>query len=205
MGMSRSQVSIDAASRECAHEVLRFWFAGADGSEAGQVRRQWFARDDAFDASIDLRFGGLVAEAVAGRRDDWGRDPDCAPALVVVLDQFPRNIHRGTPRMFAGDTRALDVARRIVANRWDERYDSLLRWFCYMPFEHSESIGDQNESLRLFGALRDDPLAGGAWRWAVRHHEIIERFGRFPHRNETLGRESTPEEREFLQQPGSSF
>jgi uncharacterized protein (DUF924 family) len=203
--MSRSQVSIAAASRERAHEVLRFWFAGADGSEAGQVRRQWFARDDAFDASIDRRFGRLVADAIAGRRDAWGRDPDCAPALVVVLDQFPRNIHRGTPRMFAGDARALEVARRIVANRWDERYDSLLRWFCYMPFEHSESIGDQNESLRLFGALRDDPLAGGAWRWAVRHHEIIERFGRFPHRNETLGRESTPEEREFLQQPGSSF
>ncbi len=203
--MSRSPAPIDARSRARAREVLHFWFAGADGSEAGQVRRQWFARDDAFDASIAERFGALVADAIVGRCDAWGHDRECAPALVIVLDQFPRNLHRDTPRMLAGDARALEVARRIVANRWDERYDPLLRWFCYMPFEHSESIDDQNESLRLFAALREDPLAGGAWRWAVRHHEIVERFGRFPHRNEMLGRESTAQEREFLKQPGSSF
>lgn len=202
--MNRSQ-HVDAAARERAQQVLRFWFGGPDGDDAGTVRRQWFAKDDAFDARIAGNFGALVVDAIAGGCDDWGRDPDTAPALVLVLDQFTRNLYRGTPRMFAGDARALEVARRIVANRWDERYDPLLRWFCYMPFEHSESIDDQNESLRLFGALRDDPLAGGAWYWAVRHHEVIERFGRFPHRNAILGRPSTPEELEFLKQPNSSF
>lgn len=196
---------IDPDARERARVVLRFWFDGPDGSDAGKVRRQWFAKSDVFDADIGRRFGALVDEAIDGGCDAWGHDPETAPALIVVLDQFTRNIHRDTPRMFAGDARALEVARRIVANRWDERYDALLRWFCYMPFEHSESIDDQNESLRLFGALRDDPLAGGAWPWAVSHHEVIERFGRFPHRNRILGRTSTPEELEFLKQPGSSF
>ncbi len=203
--MSNDDESAEPADIERASEVLRFWFAGPDGSEAGVVRRQWFAKDDAFDASIAERFGTLVDDAIAGRCDAWGHDRRCAPALVIVLDQFTRNVHRDTPRMFAGDARALAVARRIVARRWDDDYDPLLRWFCYMPFEHSESLDDQDESLRLFAALRADPLAGGAWRWAVRHHEIIERFGRFPHRNAILGRESTPEELEFLEQPGSSF
>lgn len=203
--MSRAKGPVGPAERERANEVLRFWFAGDDGSEAGLVRRQWFAKDDAFDADIAGRFGALLADAIAGRFDAWGDDRGCAPALVIVLDQFTRNVHRGTPRMFAGDARALEVARRIVARRWDPGYDPLVRWFCYMPFEHSESLADQNESLRLFAALRDDPLAGGAWRWAVRHHEIIERFGRFPHRNAILGRTSTAEEIAFLEEPGSSF
>jgi len=197
--------SIDPAERARAQQVLDFWFGGPDGSEAGTVRRQWFAKDDDFDLSIARRFGALLDEAIDGACDDWGHDPDSAPALVVVLDQFTRNVHRDTPRMFAGDARALDVAHRIVEKRWDERYDPLLRWFCYMPFEHSESLDDQNESLRLFGQLRDDPLTAGAWYWAVRHHEIIERFGRFPHRNGILGRVSTPEELEFLKEPNSSF
>ncbi|MCD6679359.1 MAG: DUF924 domain-containing protein [Burkholderiaceae bacterium] len=203
--MSDANRPLDSADLERAREVLHFWFAGDDGSEAATVRRQWFAKDDAFDASIDYRFAALVADAIAGRCDAWGHDRRCAPALVIVLDQFTRNVYRDTPRMFAGDERALAVARRIVAQRWDEGYDALTRWFCYMPFEHSESLDDQNESLRLFAILRDDPLAGGAWRWAVRHHEIIERFGRFPHRNAILGRQSSPEELAFLKEPGSSF
>ncbi|MCO5099564.1 MAG: DUF924 domain-containing protein [Burkholderiaceae bacterium] len=205
MGMIGARESVGSADFARAREVLRFWFAGDDGSAAGCVRPQWFAKDDAFDASIAARFGRLVAEAIAGRCDAWGHDRDCAPALVVVLDQFTRNVYRDTPRMFAGDARALVVARRIVALHWDDDYDALLRWFCYMPFEHSESLDDQDESLRLFAALRDDPLAGGAWRWAVRHHEIIERFGRFPHRNAILGRKSTAQELAFLKEPGSAF
>ncbi|HLT27994.1 MAG TPA: DUF924 family protein [Zeimonas sp.] len=196
---------LDDAGRALAREVLRFWFDGAEGGDAKRVRAQWFAKDDAFDEAIRRRFGGLVDEAIVGARDAWSHDPETAPALVLVLDQFTRNVHRDTPRMYAGDERALEVARRIVQRRWDERYDPLLRWFCYMPFQHSESLEDQEESLRLFGRLRDDPLAGGAWYWAVRHHEIVERFGRFPHRNPILGRESTPEEIEFLKEPNSSF
>lgn len=196
---------IDDGARARAREVLRFWFAGPDGDEAGTVRRQWFAKDDAFDASIAGRFGALVDDAIDGGCEAWGHDRETAPALVVVLDQFTRNVHRGTPRMYAGDDRAIEVARRIVATRWDGQYDALRRWFCYMPFQHSESIEDQRESLRLFATLRDDPLAGRSWYWAVRHHEIIERFGRFPHRNEILGRQSTPQELEFLREPDSSF
>ncbi len=197
--------AFDPADRARAQEVLDFWFGGPDGGEAGTVRRQWFAKDDAFDACVARRFGALVDAAVDGACDAWGNDPQTAPALVVVLDQFTRNVHRDTPRMYAGDARALAVAHRIVAKRWDEGYDPLLRWFCYMPFQHSESLADQDESLRLFGALREDPLVAGAWYWAVRHREIVERFGRFPHRNAILGRESTPEELEFLKEPGSSF
>lgn len=197
--------AIDPADRARAQEVLDFWFGGADGGEAGTVRRQWFAKDEAFDASIARRFGALVDAAVEGACDAWAGDPEAAPALVVVLDQFTRNVYRDTPRMYAGDARALAFAHRIVEKRWDEGYDPLLRWFCYMPFQHSESLADQEESLRLFGALRADPLGAGAWYWAVRHHEIIERFGRFPHRNEILGRKSTPEELEFLKEPDSSF
>lgn len=188
-----------------ARAVTDFWFAGSAAGDAASVRRQWFAKDAGFDARIAERFGSLIGQAIDGACDAWGHDAETAPALVIVLDQFTRNVHRDTPAMFAGDARAIEVARRIVANRWDERYDALVRWFCYMPFQHSESLDDQRESLRLFGALRDDPLVGAAWPFAVRHHEIIERFGRFPHRNEILERVSSAEELEFLKEANSSF
>lgn len=188
-----------------AQRVLAFWFDGPGGSERGRVRRQWFAKDPAFDREIRDTFGALIERALSGGCEHWALDPDTAPALVIVLDQFTRNVFRHTPKMFAGDAAALAVARRIVADGWDRRYDPLLRWFCYLPFEHSESLEDQRESLRLFGQLRDDPLAGGAWSWAVRHYEVVERFGRYPHRNAILGRESTPAEEAFLREPGSRF
>lgn len=188
-----------------AGAVLDFWFGASGDPEAGTVRREWFAAEPAFDASIAASFGDLIEAALAGECDAWARSAYSACALVIVVDQFTRNVFRGTPRMFAGDALALDTARRIVAERWDEGYDPLRRWFCYMPFEHSESIDDQRESLRLFGALRDDPLAGGAWQWAQSHYDVIERFGRFPHRNEILGRVSTPAEIAFLREPGSRF
>lgn len=191
--------------RKRADEVLRFWFAGPHGRDAGTVRPQWFGQDAAFDAQIAARFGTLIEEALRGGCDEWGREAETACALVVVLDQFTRNVYRDTERMYAGDARALCVARRIVAERRDLELDALQRWFCYMPFEHSESLDDQRESLRLFGALRDDPLAGGAWIWAQRHHDVIARFGRFPHRNAILGRASTPQEIAFLREPGSRF
>ncbi len=188
-----------------ARAVLDFWFGAAGEPGDGTVRSEWFAAQPEFDARIAASFGETIEAALAGECDAWGRSAQTACALVIVVDQFTRNVFRGTPRMFAGDRLALDTARRIVAERWDERYDALHRWFCYMPFEHSESIDDQRESLRLFGALRDHPLAGGAWRWAKSHHDVIERFGRFPHRNEILGRASTPDEIAFLREPGSRF
>jgi len=188
-----------------ARRVLAFWFDGPDGSERGRVRSRWFGKDPAFDQEIRDTFGALIERALSGGCEHWALDPDTAPALVIVLDQFTRNVFRDTPKMFAGDAAALAAARRIVADGWDRRYDPLRRWFCYLPFEHSESLVDQRESLRLFGQLRDDPLAGGAWSWALRHYEVVERFGRYPHRNAILGRESTPAEEAFLREPGSRF
>lgn len=186
-------------------EVLRFWFGGSDAEAVRTAPGRWFARDAAFDAQIVARFGPLIEKALAGGRNDWTRRPRSAGALVIVLDQFTRNAFRDTPRMFAGDVRALRVARHIVSRHWDLAYDGSLRWFCYMPFQHSESLDDQRESLRLCAQLRDDPIAGEAFEWAQRHYDVIERFGRFPHRNAILGRSSTPAEIEFLRQPGSSF
>lgn len=186
-----------------AAAVLEFWFGAPPAREA---RSEWFRKDPAFDALIRERFGTLIERALRGELACWaGRGPQATLALVIVLDQFTRNAFRDTPKMFAGDAAALTVARRIVAEGWDTGYDPLRRWFCYLPFEHSESLDDQRESLRLFARLRDDPLAGGAWTWAVRHHEVIERFGRYPHRNAILGRASTPAEEAFLREPGSRF
>ena len=187
-------------------EVLEFWFGtSAPGGQPLRAREQWFSRDEAFDASIRARFGPAIGEALAGRLEHWLDTPDAALAYLLLLDQFTRNAFRGTPASFSGDARALAAARRIVALGWDRDFAPVQRWFCSLPFEHSESLADQRESLRLFDALRDDPVAGGTWQWAVKHFEVVERFGRFPHRNEILGRQSTPEEVEFLRQPGSRF
>lgn len=193
--------TIDPAARE----VLEFWFGTAGGTGHGQPRREWFAKNEAFDRQIRERFRAQIEAALAGRLADWAGNPQGALALVIVLDQFTRNSFRDTPRMFAGDAQALDLARRIVAQGWDASLPPLQRWFCYLPFEHAEDLAMQRESLRLFGLLRDDPGAGGALEWAQRHYDVIERFGRFPHRNEILGRASTPAEIEFLNQPGSRF
>lgn len=187
-------------------EVLEFWFGPAPaGGEPAAARPQWFAKDEAFDDEIRARFGTTIEAALAGRLEHWADTPESALAYVLVLDQFTRNAYRATPAAFAGDARALSAARRIVAQRWDERMTPVWRWFCYLPFEHSERLDDQRESVRLFATLRGDPVAGGAYEWAVRHLEVIERFGRFPHRNEILGRESSAEEVDFLRQPGSRF
>ena len=188
-----------------AGEVLEFWF-GAPGSEhAGKPRAQWFAKDAAFDAQIRERFGATIASALAGDLEHWGEEHASALALIVVLDQFTRNAFRDTPRAFCGDARALALARTLVDRRWDARLAPLERVFCYLPFEHSEDIADQCESLRLFGLLRDDPQAGANYEWALKHYDVVERFGRFPHRNEIIGRDSTAQEIEFLRQGGSRF
>jgi uncharacterized protein (DUF924 family) len=182
-------------------EILDFWF-GAPGSPThGRRRSEWFTKDDAFDAMIRERFGTLIEDTLAGAHRDWSESPDGALARIVVLDQFTRNVFRGTPRAFAGDALALATARQMVARGWDAQLLPEQRAFVYLPFEHAEDLGAQREALRLFAALS---LADYE-RYAQAHHDIIERFGRFPHRNAILGRASTPEEKAFLQQPGSSF
>ncbi|MCL4747586.1 MAG: DUF924 family protein [Burkholderiaceae bacterium] len=186
-------------------EVLDFWFGAPGSAEAGKPRAQWFAKNAGFDAQIAERFGATIERALAGELSRWGDEHRSALALVIVLDQFTRNVYRDTPGAFSGDAQALALARALVDRGWDARLAPLERVFCYLPFEHSEDIVDQCESLRLFATLREDAQAGANYEWALKHYDIVERFGRFPHRNEILGRDSTPQEIEFLRQGGSRF
>ncbi len=184
-----------------AVDVLDFWFAGSN-----TPRAEWFKKDAAFDALIEARFATLVEHALAGGLAAWAQRPNDALAQVIVLDQFTRNIFRDTPRAFAGDALALAAAQALVARGDDLALPPLQRVFAYLPFEHAEDRAMQHESLRLFAALAAvDASLADFEDFARRHAEVIERFGRFPHRNAVLGRESTAEETKFLQQPGSRF
>ncbi len=178
-----------------AAEVLAFWF-----DEAGPEK--WFTKDPAFDAEVRERFAALHAAADAGDLADWEITADGALAVVVLLDQFPRNMFRDDPRAFASDAKARAVADRAIAAGHDQALEKARRGFFYLPFEHSEDLADQERSLALFGAIADSEEG---MKWARSHHRIIARFGRFPHRNAVLGRKSTPEELAFLEEPDSSF
>ena len=186
-------------------DVLEFWFGAPDSPEFGRPRAPWFVKSAEFDALIRDRFLATHEAAAAGALDAWASRPLAALALAVVLDQFPRNMFRGTPRAFAADARALALAREVVARGFDDVLLPVQRWFVYLPFEHAETLGAQRESLRLFEPLATDAAGAGTFAYAMRHYAIVARFGRFPHRNAILGRESTPEELAFLAQPGSSF
>jgi len=188
-----------------ARAVLEFWFGHPDSPEHGAARPQWFTKDPQFDAAIRERFGGLVERARAGELDAWEREPESALALILVCDQFPRNLYRGDPRAFELDSRALALVQRFVERGWDRNLSPVQRTFVYLPFEHSESIADQRRAVSLFESIRDDSFGAQGYDYALRHLRVIERFGRFPHRNDALGRESTPEEIAFLREPGSSF
>lgn len=184
-------------------DVLEFWF-GAPAS--GAPRAIWFRKDSTFDAAVRTRFGSLLELGLAGGLREWDDRAEGRLARIVVLDQFTRNAFRDTPRAFAGDSLALEAACALVASGRDRQLGGLQRWFAYLPFEHAESLPMQQESLRLFEALAaEQPLRVDALEWARKHHAVIERFGRYPHRNAVLGRPSTPEELEFLAGPGSSF
>ena len=184
-------------------EVLAFWF-GQPPTE--HPRAEWFRKDPAFDERIRQRFGAALQLALGGGLQHWDLHPEGALARILVLDQFTRNAFRDTPGAFAGDAQALAAARALVAAGGHARLLPLQRWFAYLPFEHAEDRAVQGQSLQLFAALaRDHPALADAQHWAVKHAEVIERFGRYPHRNALLGRASTPEEEAFLRQPGSSF
>jgi uncharacterized protein (DUF924 family) len=177
-----------------AEAVIAFWFV--PGGDA-----RWFAADPAFDEEIRSRFGALVEQALAGDLADWTASARGALALCLVLDQFPRNIWRGSPRAFSCDAMARSVARDAIAAGHDRELPPDQRAFLYLPLEHSEDLADQDACVALLRALGDSRLLD----YAQRHRDIVARFGRFPHRNAVLGRTSTAEESEFLQQPGSSF
>ena len=189
-----------------ADAVLDFWFGRADSAEFGQARKAWFAKDEAFDAEIRARFGALIERALRGELAAWAGAPRSALAQILLLDQFTRNAFRGTARAFAGDARALAAASAMVGTRQDESLPPFMRAFVYLPFEHAESLAMQDEAVRLFGRLPSDaPDHASLLEYARRHRAVIERFGRFPHRNEVLGRRSTAEEIAFIKQPGSGF
>lgn len=186
-----------------ATEVLAFWFGEPPSATP---RAEWFRKDPAFDDTVRQRFGARLQAALAGGLLHWDTTPAGALARIVVLDQFTRNAFRDTPQAFAGDTLALAAAEALVARGADRALAPLARWFAYLPFEHAESLAQQRRSVALFDALAaEHPGMADARDWAVKHLVIVERFGRFPHRNAILGRISTPEELAFLQQPGSSF
>ncbi|REE19767.1 uncharacterized protein (DUF924 family) [Paraburkholderia sp. BL27I4N3] len=189
-----------------AREVLDCWFGVPGAPEYGTERKIWFSRNAAFDAMLRERFGALIDAARESALDSWTQTPLGALALVIVLDQFSRNCHRGTARAFAADQKALLVTRQIVVSGADRELPTVHhRAFACLPFEHDETLEGQRESLRLFRQLEAEPGGKSYYRSAVRHAEIVERFGRFPHRNATLGRPSTAEEIAFLGTPGSSF
>lgn len=184
-------------------EVLAFWFGQPP---TDHPRAEWFRKDPAFDERIRQRFGAALQLALEGGLRHWDAQPEGALARILVLDQFTRNAFRDTPRAFAGDVLALEAARSLVDSGGHERLAPLQRWFAYLPYEHAEDRAVQGQSLQLFARLaRAHPALADAQHWALRHAEVVERFGRYPHRNAILGRPSTPEEEDFLRQPGSSF
>jgi uncharacterized protein (DUF924 family) len=184
--------SAEDVSKPTPEEVLSFWF--------GKHRQEWFAKNPVFDAEIRARFLALHDAAAQGGFAHWADKPRSCLALVIVLDQFPRNMFRGEARAFATDALARAAARVILERGWNQQMTQAEQLFAYLPFEHSESLADQDLSCELMKDFDAEQL-----RYALRHREIIQRFGRFPHRNSLLGRESTAAELEFMKLPGSGF
>jgi uncharacterized protein (DUF924 family) len=181
---------VSIGNGEVAAEVLAFWRA------AGAAK--WFKKDAVFDAEIASRFSALWRDAAEGALADWEAAPEPALALVILLDQFPRNMFRGKADAFATDALARGVAERAIAQGFDQKVPTSERLFFYLPFEHCESLADQERAIALIGTLGNPDLT----RWTELHADVIRRFGRFPHRNSALGRASTREEQEFLDAGG---
>jgi uncharacterized protein (DUF924 family) len=171
-------------------DVIAFW------SEAGP--KQWYMKDEAFDREIGARFSAMHAQAAQGELDHWAETPEGALALLLLLDQFSRNLHRGSPDAFAQDAAARRIATGAIEAGFDNRTEPLLRQFFYLPFMHSEGIADQERCVALCHSLPDP----GTLPYAREHERIIRRFGRFPHRNQVLSRHTSPAERTFLESGG---
>lgn len=174
--------------------ILAYWFDEL-------TKDDWFKRSDAVDAEIRRRFAATHLALAAGVPERWRADAEAHLAAIIVLDQLPRNIYRGTPLAFATDGLALAEARHAVDAGHDEAVGVDRRCFFYLPFEHSEALADQDRSVSLFTALGDAEYLD----YALRHRDVIRQFGRFPHRNPILGRSSTPAEEDYLSKPGAGF
>jgi len=175
-------------TRPSPAEIVTFW------REAGPER--WFKRDDAFDEEIRRRFGEAYEAAAQGVLSDWETTPEGSLALVLLLDQFPRNMFRGSSRTYATDATAVLLAERAIDRGHDGAVEPALRRFYYLPFMHAEDLAMQDRCVALHEAAgQEDGL-----KWARHHRDVVARFGRFPHRNAVLGRETTPEEARFLEE-----
>ncbi len=193
--------------------VLAFWF-GAPGSAteiAGRQNKLWFGKSPANDQAVVDHFSATLAAATAGQLDHWANGPRGRLALVIVLDQFPHHIHRDQPQAFATDPQSLALSLAALESGEDRKLAPIERVFLYLPLEHAESLDLQERSVSLYeqltleAAADECALFDGFLDYARKHRDVVARFGRFPHRNEILGRPSTPEELEFLKQPGSRF
>ena len=193
--------------------VLAFWFgpAGSAAEVAGQKNKLWFGKSPANDQAVIDRFAATLVAAAAGQLDHWAATPRGRLALVIVLDQFPHHIHRDQPQAFATDPQALALSLDALATGEDQKLAPIERVFLYLPLEHAESLAMQDLSVSLYEKLAREAAADertlfdNFLDYARKHRDVVARFGRFPHRNAILGRASTPDELEFLKQPGSRF
>lgn len=196
-------------------KILEFWFGELRENEVPSKERQkmWWGKNEYIDSLIKQQFEPDVIKAASGELDSWLETPEGMLSVIILLDQFPRNIYRDTPKAFSFDSMSLPISRTGIDKSFDRKLHPVMRIFFYIPFMHSEDLEMQNRSVDLFVRLEKESenneeirkVVSNSKDFAIRHMEIIRRFGRFPHRNEILGRKSTPEEREFLKQPGSSF
>ena len=175
-------------------DVLDFWFLPLADPAHGKPREIWWKGPAEFDAEIRDRFGAAFDRALDGAFDFWRQSPDGALAHIILCDQFPRNMHRKTARAFAGDGKALETAQLALARFYPAAFNLTMRLFFYMPFQHSEALSDQELGCALFAAFEDEETM----KHAVEHRDVIQRFGRFPHRNDALGRVCTPDELDYL-------
>jgi len=194
-----------ADERKEATALIDFWFGPPRSPTRFQQRDIWFEADPGFDQQCRERFEPLRARAAAGGCADWVNEAEPCLALILLFDQLPRNLFRGRAGAFATDPQARAAARSALSRGFDRSLPASWRQFIYLPFEHSEDLADQELSVQLAAALARDPAFADTLDYAQRHHAIIARFGRFPHRNAALGRTSTPEELAFLKEPDSSF
>jgi len=201
--------------RDDINRVLRFWFGDLKENEAASEahRKMWWIKDHENDKRIKDNFGNDLKLAIDGELDDWKTCCDGLLALIILLDQFSRNIYRDTYKAFSQDKMSLQICTEGIGKGFDNELHPVKRIFFYMPLMHSECIDMQEKSLKCYSGLANEFTEPGSvaktvsnsYAYALRHYEIIKRFGRYPHRNEILGRESTQEEIEFLRESGSSF